>query len=159
MKTILLLSAIFLTGSSCLFAGKKNIVFPTFSLLRMDSINYLTNEDLAKNKNTVFINFSPTCEHCQRTINSILVNISKFEETQFVLSSFDDFSVIRRFYFNYFLNSFTNVFIGKDIDFALTKQIQYSSFPCLVIFDKNNVWKKTIPGEINAKDLLKVIEK
>ncbi|MFN8237058.1 MAG: hypothetical protein U0T77_02720 [Chitinophagales bacterium] len=83
MKTIVLVSVFLITCSIQLSAQKKPIVFPTFSLLKMDSTSYLTNADLAENKNTIFINFSPTCEHCQRTINSILVNISKFEETQF----------------------------------------------------------------------------
>ncbi len=159
MKTIFIVSAFFLTCSLQLSAQKKPITFPTFSLLKMDSISYLTNADLAENKNTIFINFSPTCEHCQRTINSILVNISKFEETQFVLSSFEDFSTIRRFYFNYFLNSFSNIFIGQEQNYTLTNQVRYSSFPCLVIFDKNKVWKKTIPGEVNAKELIKVLTK
>ncbi len=159
MKTIVIVSAFFIACSLQLSAQKKPVVFPTFSLLKMDSTSYLTNADLAENKNTIFINFSPTCEHCQRTINSILVNISKFEETQFVLSSFEDFSTIRKFYFNYFLNSFTNVFIGQELNYSLTSQIRYSSFPCLVIFDKTKTWKKTIPGEVSAKDLLKILSK
>ena len=159
MKTITFAFVLFLSCSLQLFAQKKPVVFPTFFLLKMDSISFLTNADLAENKNTIFINFSPTCEHCQRTINSILVNISKFEDTQFVLSSFEEFSTIRRFYFNYFLNSFSNVFIGQELNYSLTNQIRYSSFPCLVIFDKNKTWKKTIPGEVNAKELLKILGK
>lgn len=151
---------LFLVATSTMsFAQKeKTISFPSFSLLKIDSASLLTNKDLNEKYNTVFINFSPTCEHCQRTIKSILDNIQKFPETQFVLSSFEDFSAIRKFYFDNMLNSFPTVFIGQEKDYSLTKQIKYSSFPCLVLFDKNNKWIKTIDAESNAKTLLKALK-
>ena len=123
----------------------------------MDSASYLTNKDLKDSVNTVFINFSPTCDHCERTIKSILENISKFSETQFVLSSFEDFAAIRKFYFDNGLHAFTSVFIGQEIDYSLTKQIKYSSFPCLILFDKNRKYLKKIDEESNAKAILKAL--
>ncbi len=140
------------------FAADTSIILPIFSLLKVDSTSYLTNKDLKDSVNTVFINFSPTCDHCQRTIKSILDNISKFTETQFVLTSFEDFSSIRKFYFDYGLNSYTTVFIGQEVDYSLTKQIKYSSFPCLVLFDKNKNYIKKIEQESNAKVLLKALK-
>ena len=139
------------------FAEDK-IPFPTISLLKIDSISYLTNKDLKDSVNTVFINFSPTRDHCERTIKSILENISKFTQTQFVLTSFEEFASIRKFYFDNGLNSFTTVFIGQEIDYELTKQIKYSSFPCLILFDKNKNYIKKIDEETNAKELLKALK-
>lgn len=136
----------------------KPILFPTFSLLKMDSVSYLTNKDIKDSVNTVFVNFSPTCDHCQRTIRNILDNISKFKNTQFVLSSFDEFGLVQKFYFEYGLNSFSTVFIGQEYDFQLTKQLQFSSFPCLVIFDANKKWIKKLEQETTAKTLLKVLK-
>jgi thiol-disulfide isomerase/thioredoxin len=141
-----------------LLAQKDDIPFPKFSLLKMDSTTYLTNKDLGEKKNTVFINFSPTCDHCQRTIKSILDNIQKFKETQFVLTSFEDFASIRKFYFDNMLNSFSNVFIGQEKGGLLTSQIKYTAFPCAVLFDKNKTWIKKIEGETNAKVLLKALK-
>lgn len=137
---------------------KQTILFPEVKLLKMDSTHLLTNSNLEANYNTIFINFSPTCEHCQQTIKSILNNISKFKETQFVLSSFEEFASIRKFYFDYFLDNYKNVHIGQEIDYNLTKQIKYASFPSLVIFDKNNNWVKTIGRETNAKTLLQILK-
>ncbi|MCC6583240.1 MAG: hypothetical protein IT271_06025 [Chitinophagales bacterium] len=138
-------------------AADNKINFPTFSLLKVDSSNYLTNKDLKDSVNTVFINFSPTCDHCERTIKSILSNITKFTETQFVLSSFEDFASIRKFYFDNGLNSFTNVFIGQETDYSLTSQIKYTSFPCLIFFDKDKKYIKKIEQESNAKEILKAL--
>lgn len=158
MKSItgLIIILIFLQTNT--FAGDNSILFPEFSLLKMDSTSYLTNKDLKDSVNTVFINFSPTCDHCERTIKSILANISKFTETQFVLSSFEDFSAIRKFYFDNGLSSFTTVFIGQETDYSLTKQIKYSSFPCLIIFDKYKKYLKKIDQESNAKEILKALK-
>lgn len=139
------------------FAEDKGIHFPTFSLLKVDSSSYLTNKDLKDSVNTVFINFSPTCEHCERTIKSILSNITKFTETQFVLSSFEDFASIRKFYFDNGLNAFTNVFIGQETDYSLTSQIKYTSFPCLIFFNKDKKYIKKIEQESNAKEILKAL--
>jgi thiol-disulfide isomerase/thioredoxin len=158
MKKATALILILILARTYSFAGDNSIFFPTFSLLKMDSTSYLTEKDLKDSVNTVFINFSPTCDHCERTIKSILENISKFTETQFVLSSFEDFAAIRKFYFDNGLNSFTTVFIGQETDYSLTKQIKYSSFPCLILFDKNKKYLKKIDQESSAKELLKAFK-
>jgi copper chaperone CopZ len=124
----------------------------------MDSTSYLTNKDLSVEKSTVFINFSPTCDHCERTIKSILSNISNFTTTQFVLTSFEDFDAIRKFYFENGLSSFSNIFVVQDTDYSLTRQIKYSSFPCLVLYDQENNYIKTIDEETNAKTLIKALK-
>ncbi len=157
-KTIFsfIFSTIFVSN---IFSQEKNkISFPTLNILGMDSISYITNKDLKDSVNTVFINFSPNCDHCERTIKSILQNILKFKETQFILTSFEEFGTIRKFYFDNGLSSFSDVFIGQEIDFSLTKQIKYSSFPCMVLFDTNQHYIKTIDEESNAKALLKALK-
>ncbi len=146
------------TSITSIVSQNNSISFPVLSILKMDSTSFLTNKDLAENVNTVFINFSPSCDHCERTIKNILENIRKFRETQFVLTSFESFASIRKFYFDNGLNSFSTVFIGQEIDNSLTRQIKYSSFPCLVLFDMNKKHIKTIDKESNAKELLKALK-
>lgn len=159
MKKLTLIILIFTTTISTNFSLENNkISFPILSILKMDSTSYITNKDLKDSVNTVFINFSPTCDHCERTIKSILENIQKLKQTQFVLTSFESFETIQKFYFDNGLSSFSNVFVGQEIDYSLTKQIKYSSFPCLVLFDKNKVYIKTIDEESNAKTLLKALK-
>lgn len=159
MKHLFLISFIILFCNTLSFSkGNEPIAFPVFKLLKMDSSSYLTHKDLKDSVNTVFINFSPSCDHCERTIESILNNIQKFNNTQFVLTSFETFSNIRKFYFDKGLNSFTNVFIGYEFDFTLTRQVKYSSFPCLVLFDSSKHYIKTIDEETNAKVLLKALK-
>lgn len=138
-------------------AKENEIKFPIIQLLKIDSSSILTNDEIEDNKKTVFINFSPTCDHCQRTIKSILDNIFKFTNTQFILSSFESLKSIRQFYFDYGLSSYTTVFIGQEIDYTLTKQIQYSSFPCLILFDENKQYIKKIDEESDVKKLLKAL--
>ena len=157
MNKIILLTWMLFSLVLDLKAEDKNLLFPTFKLLKMDSSTYLTNQDIADNKNTIFINVSPTCDHCERTIKSILDNITKFSETQFILTSFESFSSIRKFYFDYSLHTYSSVYIVQESDYSLTKQIQYSSFPCLIIFDKQQKFIKKIDEESNAKTLLKVL--
>lgn len=159
MKKIIFSFIFSITFISNIFSAEKNkISFPILSILKMDSISYITNKDLKDSTNTVFINFSPTCDHCERTIKSILQNILKFKQTQFVLTSFEEFGTLRKFYFDNGLSSFSNVFLGQEIEYSLTKQIKYSSFPCMVLFDSHQQYIKTIDEESNAKALLKVLK-
>ncbi|HNM32607.1 MAG TPA: hypothetical protein PKM51_07635, partial [Chitinophagales bacterium] len=77
---------------------------------------------------------------------------------QFILTSFEDFTSIRKFYFENGISSFTNVFVVQETDYSLTRQLKYSSFPCLVLFDKEKNYLKTIDEETNAKALLKALK-
>jgi len=159
MKKVFTISFLFCIYIHASFAQEKAvIIFPELNILKMDSVNYITNKDLKDSMNTVFVNFSPTCDHCERTIKSILQNIQKFRQTQFILTSFESLSSIRKFYFDNGLNSFADVFVGQEIDYSLTKQIKYSSFPCLVFFDQSKHYIKTIDEETNAKEILKVLK-
>ena len=136
----------------------KTIPFPDFSILKMDSTSFYTNKELKDSLNTVFINFSPNCDHCERTIKSILQNLQKITNTQFVLTSFENFSSILKFYTDNKIETYSNIYMGQEIDFNLTKQIKYSSFPCLVFFDMNKKYIKTIKEESNAKAVLKALK-
>jgi hypothetical protein len=136
----------------------KNIPFPTFKLLAMDSISFVENNELNDTLITLFINFSPECDHCERTIKSILDNMSKFQQTQIVLTSFEPFDKIRKFYLDNSLYAYKNLFVGQEIDYQLTKQIHYAGFPSVVMFDKNKQWIKSIHEETNSKTILKSLK-
>jgi thiol-disulfide isomerase/thioredoxin len=141
------------------FSQENNTVsFPDFSILKMDSSSFFTHKDLKDSLNTVFINFSPNCDHCERTIKSILQNHQKITNTQFILTSFEDFSSILKFYTENKIETYSNIYMGQEIDFTLTRQIKYSSFPCLVFFDKHKKYIKTIKEESNAKAVLKALK-
>lgn len=145
--------------TNTVFSQENNIIpFPIYRILKMDSSTFYSNKDLNDSLNTVFINFSPDCDHCERTIKNILQNRQKITNTQFVLTSFEDFNSIYKFYTENKINTFSNIYLGQEIDFTLTRQIKYSSFPCLVLFDKNKKHIKTINEESNAKAVLKALK-
>lgn len=154
----LLLTCFTLTATLYSYSQDSTLVtFPIVRLLRMDSTNYITNKDLKENTNTIFINFSPTCDHCQRTIADILKHIEKFKGTQVVFTSFESFNALRKFYTDNYLDKYPSVFIGQEQRLELTKQLKYSSFPCSVIFDNTNRWIRTIEGEAKAKEYLRIL--
>lgn len=131
------------------------IPFPEIKLMQLDSVQQYDNSILKKDYRTVFINFSPTCDHCQRTIESILKNIARFPQTQFVLTSFDSMEAIRTFYFNYNLSAYTNVYVGQEIAYSMTKQLKYAGFPSVVLFDQSGKWLHSVHEVTNAKNILK----
>lgn len=138
--------------------NKTTIVFPKFKLLAMDSASFIENQQLKDSINTVFVNFSPQCDHCERTIKSIISNLTKFKNTQFVFTSFEEFSTIRKFYLDNALYSYTNIFVGQELNYELTKQIQYAGFPSVIMFDAHKNWVKSIHEETNAKAILKALK-
>lgn len=155
---LLLVCMIFICPLLSFAEDTTSISYPYFRLLKMDSVHYLTQKDLPAHKNTVFINFSPTCEHCQRTIGDILKNIEKFKETQFVLSSFEVFNAIKQFHTDYKLEKYPTIFIGQEQNFELTRKLNYSSFPCSILFDQNNKYILKIEGEAKSKEYLRLLK-
>lgn len=102
--------------TNTVFSQENNIIpFPIYRILKMDSSTFYSNKDLNDSLNTVFINFSPDCDHCERTIKNILQNRQKITNTQFVLTSFEDFNSIYKFYTENKINTFSNIYLGQEL--------------------------------------------
>ncbi len=106
MKRLISIVLIF-AGCQYLMAQNGNAVqpaylrFPTIpplSLLKVDSATYITKEDIKKNRPTLIIIFSPTCDHCKHQTQDILADMDKFKNTEIVMATLQPFEEMKEFY-------------------------------------------------------------
>jgi len=62
---------------------KTGAAMPPFRVTRMDG-SLLTNAQLKPGIPTVIFTFSPTCDHCEKVLDSLKSRASEFKNTQFV---------------------------------------------------------------------------
>ena len=55
---------------------------PLFRLLKVDSIHYVTKDDIKRNRKVLMIFFSPDCEHCKHQTRDILADFDKFKDVR-----------------------------------------------------------------------------
>lgn len=62
---------------------KKGTVIPPFVIKRMDGTTF-SNAQLKTGVPTVFFIFSPTCDHCEKVIDTLKTRNAEFKHAQFV---------------------------------------------------------------------------
>ena len=75
----------------------KNPGFPPVRLLKVDSVHYVTKDDIKKNHKILLMFFSPECEHCKHQTSDILADFSKFKDIEIVMATFQPFDEMKTF--------------------------------------------------------------
>ena len=114
----------------------KNPGLPPFSLLEVDSIHYITNNNLKKNRKVLIMFFSPECEHCKHQMRDILDNFSQFKDIQIVMATFQPFNEMKAFYTYFRIGDHANIHMGRDEHYMLPPFFRMQSLPYLALYDK-----------------------
>jgi thioredoxin-related protein len=114
----------------------KNPGIPPFRLLKVDSLRYITRDDIKKNHKVLIMFFSPECEHCKHQIRDILADFSQFKDIEIVMATFQPFDEMKSFY-NYFrIEDHPNILMGRDEKYMFPPYFRMQSLPFLALYDK-----------------------
>ncbi len=114
----------------------KNPGIPPFKLLEVDSVHFITKDDLKKNHKVLIMFFSPECEHCKHQMKDILADFNKFKDIEIVMATFQPFEEMKSFY-NYFrIADHPNIMMGRDEKYMLPPYYRMQSLPYLALYDK-----------------------
>lgn len=114
----------------------KNPGIPPFRLLEVDSVHYLTKDDVRKNHKVMVMFFSPDCDHCKHQMRDILADINKFKDIEIVMATFQPFDEMKSFYNYYRIADHTNILMGRDEKYMLPPFYRMQSLPFLALYDK-----------------------
>ncbi|QBQ40904.1 TlpA family protein disulfide reductase [Sphingobacterium psychroaquaticum] len=78
-------------------ASEAAAQIPAFKFYKVKSGISFTNEDIAKNKNSVFILFDPSCGHCQHETTNLAQNYSKIKDVNIYFVSMNDPALMASF--------------------------------------------------------------
>ena len=131
---------------------------PNFRILKVDSVNYLTRDDLKKNRLTLVIYFSPDCDHCKHQTENILADFPKFKNIEIVMATYQPFEQMKEFYGHYEIAKYPNIKMGRDERFFMAPFYRIRNLPYLALYDKEGKLITSYEGTQTAKTILDAFE-
>ena len=132
-------------------------VLPQFTIYKASDSTKFTREDLKKKKATVFIIFSPDCEHCQHETEALIANIDKFKDAQIVMVEYLSHSQMVKFYKDYKIENYPNIIMGRDAQFYLPLFFKVESLPAIYVYDKKGKFKQAFSGSVKIDKIAAVL--
>lgn len=123
---------------------------PQFSIYKASDSTVFTRENLQKRKPTVFIIFSPDCEHCQHETESLIANIDKFKDAQIVMVEYLSYEEMVKFYKINKIENYPNIIMGRDAKFYLPMFFKIESLPAIYVYDKKGKFKQAFSGSVKV---------
>lgn len=127
---------------------------PSFKLLLLDSTTVFDTKNIVKGKPTLFVYFSPDCEHCQRQTKELIDNIGSFTDVQIYLFTPSEFSDLKRFDSTFRLYKYKNIIVAQDLEYGFYKYFKAVSFPYVAVYDRQKELTKLYKNEISIQKII-----
>ena len=159
MKSILLL---FLSISMALVSFsqvdtlpvfKRFPYIPEFTIYKAPDSTAFTRENL-KRKPSVFIIFSPDCEHCQRETQDLISNIDKFKKMQILMITYLPYEEMIKFFREYKIAKYPIISMGRDAKFFFPIFFKVRNFTSIFVYDKYGKLKDSFEGVVDVNKIV-----
>lgn len=127
---------------------------PEFTVYKAPDSTAFTRDDLHKKKSTVFIIFSPDCEHCQRETELITKNIASFKNTQIVMVTYLPYEEMIGFYKKYQIANYPQIVMARDTKFFFPVFFKVKNLPSIFVYDKKGKFKKAFEGDVKTQTII-----
>lgn len=128
-------------------------VLPIFNIMTVPDGIKFTKDDLEKKKATIFMLFSPDCEHCKHTTKDLLDHMDLFKKAQIIMVSSLDFIHIKNFYEEFKISDYPNITMGRDATYYLGTFYEVRNFPSIFVYDKKGNFIKAFEGSFKMETI------
>ena len=132
-------------------------VIPEFEFMDSKQTSF-KNTHLKPNTNTVLIYYNSACDYCHLEAEGIYKHKDQFKNTQILFVSAEPMDSILKFANQYKLNKNPNLAFYHDTHHFFSSQLDISSVPFLLIYDKRQKLIKKHKGPINAPAILNLLK-
>jgi len=139
---------------SCIYKRKPEI--PPINLLMLDSVSTFNLDKIPDGKPSVFIFFSPDCEHCQRETSGILNKMDSLSNLNLYFITIDPIERLRAFNKVYDLSKYPNIILGQDYSISFPRYFKRVTIPCTIIFDQDRILRARLNGETTASQIVEI---
>ncbi|WP_170971077.1 peroxiredoxin family protein [Ilyomonas limi] len=144
-----LLSALFcVVLCSMAFAQQTKTTKTTIAPFKIRLVNGegFTYSQLAKNKPTILVYFSPTCDHCKKFTEAMLKRKKELADRQIIMISYLPLNEVKQFDDEFHLSSYPNIKVGSEgYTFIVQKYYNIQQFPFVATYDKQGKLSKIVP--------------
>ncbi|MDE3211837.1 MAG: redoxin domain-containing protein [Bacteroidota bacterium] len=123
---------------------------PEFTVFKAPDSTAFTRNDLKKRKPTVFIIFSPECEHCQHETEALLADISQFKNTQIVMITYLPYQEMIQFYKDYKIADYPEITMARDTQFFFPVFFKIRNLPSIFVYDKKRQLVTNFEGSVKV---------
>jgi cytochrome oxidase Cu insertion factor (SCO1/SenC/PrrC family) len=128
-------------------------IIPQFTLITADS-GTVTKNDLKKNRNTLLMYFSPTCDHCQVQTDSMVAEMSKLKDVQILMATYSPISEMKAFYEERALAKYGNILMGYDSKYFFPPFYKMGSLPFMALYDKKGNFITSFHGNTSIDKIV-----
>ncbi|MEP6597089.1 MAG: hypothetical protein ABJA71_14145 [Ginsengibacter sp.] len=128
---------------------KRFPYIPEFTIYKAPDSTVFTRENL-KRKPSVFIIFSPDCEHCKIETAGLLLNINKFEKAQIIMVTYLPYEEMIKFYKEYKIANYPVITMGRDAKFFFPIFFRVRNFPSIFVYDKAGKLQESFEGVVDV---------
>ena len=133
------------------------MTMPVFQIEALDSSRRINTADLPPGQHTLFMYFSPNCEHCQKMTRLILANQGALRDTRIFMVTNEASEEARKFAQTFKLVSYKNLFIGTDYIYTCFDAFMPSELPFFAIYDNQRKLKRIYRGETDIHSIINSI--
>lgn len=128
-------------------------IVPSFKLINVADSSIFTKQNLKKNKATVIIIFSPTCENCVEETKELKEKIGLFKKAQILMVSPLDFNYLKDFYNQNSINQYPAITMGRDPSYFLGTFFKVRSLPSIFVYNKKGDFVKAFIGSTPIEEI------
>ncbi len=144
--------------SAQLPAYQRFPTLPAFNLLLQDSATEFNTYNIKEGRPTVLFFFSPDCEHCQMTTDSLMKHMEEMKKADFYMFTFMPLSMLRPFAEKHGLNDYKNITVAKDYQFFFPGFYKAATVPYLVVYDRKKRLVKLWNGTVKMPELITTLK-
>jgi thioredoxin-related protein len=128
-------------------------IVPSFKLTNIADSSFFSKASLKKNKATVIIIFSPTCENCVDETKELKEKIGLFKKAQIVMVSPLEYSYLRQFYDDNKIGDYPTITMGRDPGYFLGTFFKVRSLPSIFVYNKKGNFVKSFIGSTPVEEI------
>lgn len=129
---------------------------PPFTLLAADS-STITQRSLVKGAPTFIMYFSPECGHCKISGKALADSLQFLPGVNIVLASYHELPVIQSYAMETGLYARNQVFMGRDIAYAIPSFFQVKMLPFVAVYNKYGRFVKAYENGFHVQEIVDVL--
>jgi len=138
----------------------KTKQLPAFTLvtdIKKKDTTWFTQNNIPANKPIIIIYFSPECGHCELEAKEIVKHMDSLRKAYFVFASYHPVDKIQAFAEKYYLNKFSNITVGRDIQYFIPVFFKVKFTPFVAVYNGNRNLLKVYEQGSEMNELIQLV--
>jgi len=146
------------TAASDTFAYTRQGL-PEFTVYTAPDSTAFTTREVAKKRPLLVMLFSPECGHCQHVAKEILQHLdgNRKSRTRILMFTWLPFNTLVSFRKDYKIADYPQITLGYDSKFFFVPYYHVTTFPKLIVYDRNGKFVKSFEGTIDLDEVWKAL--